>query len=126
LVFSATVDLAGIYHDDAKTEVRERGLDLGRSVGLINCCRPCPAQPFLVSGIVKIYDQDFHSLLDMYVFTIGASSSTRAWVGLPTGCDNKVRELETVCFPWQQPTESAVRFDDIGISAFTEKDARES
>jgi hypothetical protein len=32
--------------------------------------------------------------------------------------DNKVRELATVCMPWQQWTETSVWFDDVGISAF--------
>jgi hypothetical protein len=35
-----------------------------------------------------------------------------------TRSDNKVRELATVCLPWQQWTETSVRFDDVGISAF--------
>jgi hypothetical protein len=30
--------------------------------------------------------------------------------------DNKVRELATVCLPWQQCAETSVWFDDIGIS----------
>jgi hypothetical protein len=34
------------------------------------------------------------------------------------GSDNKVRELATVCFQWQQWTETSVCFDDVGISAF--------
>jgi hypothetical protein len=32
--------------------------------------------------------------------------------------DNKVRELTTVCLPWQQWTEISVWFDDVGISEF--------
>jgi hypothetical protein len=32
--------------------------------------------------------------------------------------DNKVRELITVCLPWQQWTETSLWFDDVGISAF--------
>jgi hypothetical protein len=32
--------------------------------------------------------------------------------------ENKVRELTTICLPWQQWTETSVWFDDIGISAF--------
>jgi hypothetical protein len=32
--------------------------------------------------------------------------------------DNKVRELATVCLPRQQWTETSVRLDDVGISAF--------
>jgi hypothetical protein len=35
-----------------------------------------------------------------------------------TRCDNKVRELATVCLQWQQWTETSVLFDDVGISAF--------
>jgi hypothetical protein len=31
---------------------------------------------------------------------------------------DKVRELATVCLPWQQWTETSVWFDDVGISAF--------
>jgi hypothetical protein len=29
--------------------------------------------------------------------------------------DNKVRELATVCLPWQQWTETSVWFDDFGM-----------
>jgi hypothetical protein len=32
--------------------------------------------------------------------------------------DNKVRELATVCLPWQQWTETSVWFYDVGISKF--------
>jgi hypothetical protein len=32
--------------------------------------------------------------------------------------DNKVRELATVYFPWQQWTETSIQFDDVDISAF--------
>jgi hypothetical protein len=35
-----------------------------------------------------------------------------------TQSDNKVRELATVCLPWQQWTETSVSFDDVDISAF--------
>jgi hypothetical protein len=35
-----------------------------------------------------------------------------------TRSDNKVRELSTVCLPWQQRTETSVMFDDVGISVF--------
>ena len=35
-----------------------------------------------------------------------------------TGLDNKVRELATVCLPWQHWTKTLVRFDDVGMSAF--------
>jgi hypothetical protein len=35
-----------------------------------------------------------------------------------TRSDNKVRQLATVCLPWQQWTETSVWFDDVGISAF--------
>jgi hypothetical protein len=35
-----------------------------------------------------------------------------------TRSDNKVRELATVCLPWQQWTETSVSFDDVGVSAF--------
>jgi len=37
------------------------------------------------------------------------------------GCtwkDNKVRELATVCLPWQHWTKALVWFDVVGISAF--------
>jgi hypothetical protein len=37
---------------------------------------------------------------------------------MATWSDNKVRELATVCLPWQQWTETSVWFDDIGIAAF--------
>jgi hypothetical protein len=32
--------------------------------------------------------------------------------------DNSVRELATVCLPWEQWTEILVWFDDVGISVF--------
>jgi hypothetical protein len=35
-----------------------------------------------------------------------------------TKCDNKLRELATVCLPWHQLTETSILFDDVGISAF--------
>ena len=35
-----------------------------------------------------------------------------------TWSDNKVRELATVCLPWQYWTKALVRFDDVEISAF--------
>jgi hypothetical protein len=35
-----------------------------------------------------------------------------------TRYDNNVRELATVCLPWQQWTETSVWFDDVGMSAF--------
>jgi hypothetical protein len=35
-----------------------------------------------------------------------------------TWSDNKVRELATVCLPWQHWTKDLVWFDDVGISAF--------
>jgi hypothetical protein len=35
-----------------------------------------------------------------------------------TRSDSKVRELATVCLPWQRWTETSVRFDGVGISAF--------
>jgi hypothetical protein len=31
---------------------------------------------------------------------------------------NKVRELATVCLPWQQWAGTVVWFDDVGIAAF--------
>jgi hypothetical protein len=34
------------------------------------------------------------------------------------GSDNKVRELATMCLPWQQWTGTSVWFVDVGISAF--------
>jgi hypothetical protein len=50
------------------------------SVGLLNCCWSSPAQSVLASGLVEIYDQDLYSLLDMYVYRSGASSSTKGEV----------------------------------------------
>ena len=35
-----------------------------------------------------------------------------------TQSDSKVRELATVCLPWQHWTKALVWFDDINISAF--------
>ena len=32
--------------------------------------------------------------------------------------DNKVRELATVCLPWQHSTKALVWFDDVDILAF--------
>jgi hypothetical protein len=32
--------------------------------------------------------------------------------------ENKVRELATVCLPWQQWTETSEWFDDVGKSEF--------
>jgi hypothetical protein len=43
---------------------------------------------------------------------LGSGYFVRTW------SDNKVRELATVCVPWQQWTETSVRFGDAGISAF--------
>jgi hypothetical protein len=34
------------------------------------------------------------------------------------GSDNKVRELVTVCLPWQHGTKALVWFDDVNILAF--------
>jgi hypothetical protein len=36
----------------------------------------------MASDLIVIYDQGFGSLLDMYVFRSGASSSTKEGVGL--------------------------------------------
>ena len=35
-----------------------------------------------------------------------------------TWSDSKVRELATVCLPWQQWTKALVWFDDVDISEF--------
>jgi hypothetical protein len=35
-----------------------------------------------------------------------------------TWSDNKVRELATMCLPWQQWAETSLWFDGVGISAF--------
>jgi hypothetical protein len=51
-------------------------------VSELNCCWPSPALSFLASGLFEIYDQDFCSPLDMYVFRNGASSCTRGGVDL--------------------------------------------
>jgi hypothetical protein len=50
------------------------GLSVGRSVRLLLCfaCTDIPG-----FSLNEIHDQDFCSLLDMYVFKIGASSSKR-------------------------------------------------
>ena len=37
---------------------------------------------------------------------------------LHTWTDNKVRELATVCLPWQHWTKALVWFDNVDISAF--------
>ena len=39
-------------------------------------------------------------------------------VNVYTWSDNKVRELATVCLPWQHWTKALVWFDDVDISAF--------
>jgi hypothetical protein len=46
------------------------------------------------------------------------SSCGRRDSSVCTRSDNKVRELATVCLPWQQWRETSIRFDDVGISAF--------
>jgi hypothetical protein len=63
----------GIRHRDNFTK-----FNLGRSVGRVKCCWASPAQLFLVLSPVGIHDQDvkMFSLLNMYVFESGASSST--------------------------------------------------
>jgi hypothetical protein len=55
---------------------------LAISFGRLNFCWPLPAQSFLASGLVEIYDQVFCSLLDRYVFGSGASPSMRGGVGV--------------------------------------------
>jgi hypothetical protein len=50
--------------------------------GRVHCCWPSPAESFLALGLLEIYDQDFFSILDMYVFRNGASFSMRGEVGL--------------------------------------------
>jgi hypothetical protein len=47
---------------------------------------------------------------------MAAGLGTFGW--LCTRSDDEVRELATVCLPWQQWTETSVWFDDLGISAF--------
>jgi hypothetical protein len=65
----------------ATTVIRSR-LSLYNNVGSLNCFWSSPAQPFLASSLVEIYDQDFCSLLDVYAFSLqsGVSSSTRGGV----------------------------------------------
>jgi hypothetical protein len=53
--------------------------------GKLNCYWSSPAQSYLTLGIVEIYDQDFCSLLDMYIFRSLASSTMRDGVGLSVG-----------------------------------------
>jgi hypothetical protein len=55
---------------------------LAISGGQLNFCWPSPAQSFLVSRLVEIYDQVFCSLLNMYVFARGASPSMKGGVDL--------------------------------------------
>jgi hypothetical protein len=40
------------------------------------------------------------------------------YIHIYTRTYNKVREIATLCLPWQQWTETLVWFDDVGISAF--------
>jgi hypothetical protein len=44
--------------------------------------------------------------------------ATSTEIHIYTWSDNKVRELATMCLPWQQWTETSVWLDDVGISAF--------
>jgi hypothetical protein len=54
----------------------------GWLIGRLNCCWSWPAQSSLVSGLLEIHDQEFCSLLDMYMFRSGPSNSMRGSVGL--------------------------------------------
>jgi hypothetical protein len=59
------------------------------------------------------------SLTLVQLFTLVEHVVQHPRVGLQnTRSDSTVRELATVCLPWQQWTETSVWFDDIGISAF--------
>jgi hypothetical protein len=50
------------------------------------------------------------SKITLFTLTaVGVSNATY------TRSDNKVRELATVCLPWQQRTQTSVWFDDVGI-----------
>jgi hypothetical protein len=51
-----------------------------RTFGRLNCCWSSPEQSFLVLGPVWIHDQKCCSLLDVYVFRSGASTSTSVGV----------------------------------------------
>jgi len=42
----------------------------------------------------------------------------RTPLGRHTWTDNKVRELATVCLPWQHWTKALLWFDDVDISVF--------
>jgi hypothetical protein len=53
-----------------------------RSVGRLNRCWSSTAQSFFYSGLFEIHDQRICSLLDVYVFRNGASSSTSGGIGL--------------------------------------------
>jgi hypothetical protein len=46
-------------------------------VSRLNCCWHSPAQSFFPPGLVETHDQHLYSLLDMYVFRNGVSSSAR-------------------------------------------------
>jgi hypothetical protein len=50
----------------------------------LNCCWSLPVKSFLASGLIEIYEQDFCSVLDMYVFRSGAPF--RRWKGSAVPC----------------------------------------
>jgi hypothetical protein len=86
-ISSAVADSVLAWRELHYSQNRETVKYLGESVGLgtknwllvwrLNCCWHSSAQSFFVSGLVEIYDQEFCSLLCVYVFRNGASSSTK-------------------------------------------------
>jgi hypothetical protein len=56
----SSVLLGSIDHEDTTAEVGERGMALVRSIKLL-----LTPLPFLASGLVEIYDQEFCSILDI-------------------------------------------------------------
>jgi hypothetical protein len=59
-----------------------RSVDRNIRLSICRACWPLPAQAFLASDVVEIYDQDFCSLLDMYVLRSGVSIQSKVIITL--------------------------------------------
>jgi hypothetical protein len=57
--------------------------------------------------IIHFTSQFFHIIIIIIIIII-----------INTWSDNKVRELATMCLPWQPWIKALVWFDDVDISAF--------
>jgi hypothetical protein len=83
-------------------------------------CWPSPAQSFLASGLVEIYDELVCSLLDMYVVRGGAYSLTREGVGLSVLGSTMVAPLGIlfrVYYCWSSPAQSFLIPSPKGLMA---------